>query len=514
MKSHRDTSCCNSNSKMCFMHLSANIFIYCILCLTSVSICAATKSSQPDNAKHEEILLDQDLSVITAPADRVESFNRLPPPHTGVNGACPTGVPKGIINLAQVVTRALCNDPRTRQSWAEAVSQAAQVGIERSAYLPSAEASVGGGPDRVWQNEQAANDNNAIGSTVGNSNSASLDFTWTLFDFGQRAAAVKSARQTLLAATAIHDATVQTVFLEAAGAYYDLISAQNALDNAKEVEEFNRHTLTDAEARAKRDGGIEESEKLQAQSSLEQAALDLNSAQGDLLKAQGELAVALGFAPNIKLSVDTNDASAPDKKLDRTIDQLMEQALSTHPEIRAAQARVEAALANIDEAKRAHLPTVKLVQGNEWDRDVWGGKQWENTLALRMNIPLFDRSRHFRKQAAIADLDNARADMVSSRRKIALDVWSAYQSLKTQRAAIDRSKNLLDTARKLLKAEQNLYKSGDGDMLDLLYAQQTVADASQGRLDALTGWRVARLKLAASLGQLGFWAIREPTDKK
>ena len=62
-------------------------------------------------------------------------------------------------------------------------------------------------------------------------------------------AAVKSAHQTLLAATAVHDETVQTVFLDAASAYYNLISAENALSVAKEVEQFTQRTLADAKAR-------------------------------------------------------------------------------------------------------------------------------------------------------------------------------------------------------------------------------------------------------------------------
>ena len=494
-------------------------WMICGLWIAAVPAWGASKSDSSDHpatipnlngAKRFELLLDEDLARVVSSDDGSNaSPDLMPPPFTGIQGTCPRGIPTGTINLAEAVTRALCNDPRTRQTWAEAKAQAAQVGIEQAAYLPTANTSLNAGLDHVWQNDKAANDLGAVGSTSGNTNNASLDFTWMLFDFGQRAAAVDDAQQTLLAATAVHDATVQTVFLEAASAYYNLISAQNALSIAKEVEQFNQRTLADAEARAKQDGGMDESEKLQAQASTEQASLDRNSSEGDLLDTQGRLAILLGFAPVVKLSVDDKDVPTPDQKLAHSIDELIKQALANHPEIRAAQARVNAARANVDAAKRAYLPTLSLVQGNERGRDVWGGKQWENSLALQMNIPLFNRSRHYRKRAALAGLDSARDDVESSRQTVALNVWTAYQSLTTQSTAIEHSKRLLATARKLLKVEQQLYRTGDGDMLDLLYAQQTVADASQGQLDALTNWRVARLQLAASLGQLGFWTIRE-----
>src|SRR5690606_4813126 len=40
------------------------------------------------------------------------------------------------LTLADVVNSALCNNPQTREAWASARQQAAQLGIARSAYLP------------------------------------------------------------------------------------------------------------------------------------------------------------------------------------------------------------------------------------------------------------------------------------------------------------------------------------------------------------------------------------------
>jgi outer membrane protein len=41
------------------------------------------------------------------------------------------------LSLPDIVERALCNNPQTREAWANARYQAAQVGISKSAYLPS-----------------------------------------------------------------------------------------------------------------------------------------------------------------------------------------------------------------------------------------------------------------------------------------------------------------------------------------------------------------------------------------
>jgi outer membrane protein len=504
--------------------------LYCVLFFLVPSAWGASASdpsysntlTRSATTKSVEQLLEEESKNVEPPSEQANvSVGKIstwlkPPPLTGIHTNCPSGVPQGRIGLVEVVTRALCSDPRTRQTWNDVRAQAAQLGIERAAFQPTVDGSVDAGRDRQWLNENAATQEGAASEhTVDNTGSASLDFTWMLFDFGQRAAAVKSAHQTLLAATAAHDETVQTVFLDAASAYYNLISAENALSVAQEVEQFTRHTLADAKARSKKgDDDVDESDMLQAQSSAAEATLDRIRAEGDLQEARGELAVLLGLTPDIKLVVNIDDAPVPTPNLVRSIDELMEEARVSHPAIRAAQARVDAARADVDEAKHRYAPTLSLVQENSWERDVWGGVQRDNSLDLQLNIPFYQGSRRYHKQAAIADLDSARDDVVDAKQTVAQGVWTAYQRLKTETAALEHTKPMIETARKLLQVEQKLYRKGDGDMLDLLYAQQNLADASAERLETLTAWRIARLKLAASLGGLGFWTIREPTTNQ
>jgi outer membrane protein len=54
---------------------------------------------------------------------------------------------------------------------------------------------------------------------------------------------------------------------------------------------------------------------------------------------------------------------------------------------------------------------------------------------------------------------------------------------------------------------QGRYKAGVGSTLELLEAQRAMADAAQQRINALATWRATRLRLAASLGKLGFWSV-------
>ena len=47
------------------------------------------------------------------------------------------------------------------------------------------------------------------------------------------------------------------------------------------------------------------------------------------------------------------------------------------------------------------------------------------------------------------------------------------------------------------------YKAGVGSMLELLSAQNALVDAKQRKTSALSSWKIARIQLLASLGQLG-----------
>ncbi len=446
----------------------------------------------------------------------------VPSPFSGVEGGCPVGPPVGPLDLAETVTRALCSNPRSRQSWAAARAQAARVGIERAAFLPAASVSLGADRNYLKESEKVIITEEETGiseratlsdESTNTSLGASLEFTWLLFDFGQQKALVENARQTLLAATATHDATVQSVFLEAASAHCALVAAQNALALEREKEQFSLRTL--ARVREQIDAGdeddIDDVDMLQAKSTAAEATLDRGRAEGALRRARGELAVLLGLAPNYELSALEGSAPVPGKEVVRSIGDLLEQARIAHPAIKAAHAEVAGARATLDAASRGYRPTVSLVQGNFREYD--GVDRWQSSLALQVSIPLYEPTYRNRRREAEAELEFARAEARSQEQAVALEVWTAFQDLQTEAAALEQLGPMLENAKKLLEVEQDLYADGDGSMLDLIYAQQSVAFAAREFLEALTNWRIARLQLAASLGELGFWAIGDASAR-
>ncbi|MCB1902382.1 TolC family protein [Cognatazoarcus halotolerans] len=454
------------------------------------------------------------------PLDTVRSLPPPPPmggapldPSLAGDTACPgaRAPDAGNISLDEVVLRTLCADPRTRQTWAAVRLQAAQLGIARAAWLPRVDATA-----TTYRYGERLSQGVAASRSDQHSRDLSLDLSWTLFDFGQRSAAVDSARRTLLAATASRDATLQQVFLDAATSYYDLLLAQGTLSVAQEVERINLQSFLAAEA--KHGAGVGAlSEQLQTQTAFAQAILSRSKAEGALRDAQGRLALRIGEAPTLPLAVDPDDARLPDLAFITEVGQMLDAAREKHPGLRAARARLDASRARLAAAERAHAPSVSLVANATRNSTDYKGQsdpldKNAETLGVRIDIPLFDGfGRHYQVRAARAEMEQATAELDDAEQSVAREVWQSWQALQTETQTVENTGKLLDFATKSLEIAQGRYKAGVGSTLELLDAQRVMADAAQQRIGTLANWRLARLRLAASLGKLGFWSVAPPS---
>ncbi len=68
--------------------------------------------------------------------------------HGAQGDPCEEILAKNPLNLFDVVNLALCNNPQTREAWASARVQAAQVGVNKASYLPNL--TLNAGLSRNW----------------------------------------------------------------------------------------------------------------------------------------------------------------------------------------------------------------------------------------------------------------------------------------------------------------------------------------------------------------------------
>ncbi|WP_246642001.1 TolC family protein [Paraburkholderia edwinii] len=427
-----------------------------------------------------------------------------------VFGALPSPLP-----LQDAVERALCSNPRTREAWAQVKVEAARVGQGRAAYLPNISAS--------WQGVRDDQKTDIDNLPQFNSNfrnflrTESVSLSWVLYDFGGREAALKSATELLAAAQANQQAVLDAAFAKVAKDYYAAQAAQGALAAAQQIEQTANDSVQAATARTNR-GVAPITDQLQAQTQYAQAVVSLTKAEGDRQDALGVLANDMNLDPNAPITLpEVGEGVKPDQAFSGSIADLIDEAKRTHPNVRAAEARVEAALAKIRQTRAEGLPSVSLVakysRNNEPTTFEIGQPQLPTTgsewyVGFQVTIPIFTgflKTYQMREQQAKAELESDTLD--ETRQQVGLDVWTSYEALQTATHNLDNSAMLLDISNRSYAAAEHRYTVGVGSILELLNAQSALAGAKRQRIEALTDWRSARLQLAAKLGEIGMWSL-------
>lgn len=416
--------------------------------------------------------------------------------------------PQMPLDLLDAVERALCNNARTRQVWANVKIRAAGLALARSAYLPTAAASLSLSEGRI---SSGGNSSTAV-EARSTQRSASLELGWTLLDFGVRRARLENARQLLFAAHASQNEMLQRIFSETAEAYYAAVSAAGLLDASENAERSAKESFLAASARYQAGAGTL-ADKLQAQTMYGQATLTRVRTEGELRNGLGVLAIMIGLEVNTPIAVSGGDTVLPDSDFVKSIDALIEEAKQQHPGLLAAQSNLRAAQENVKSTRAEGLPTVSLTaatrRSDQQGSSFADNYAFSSNIGVQVNIPLSEGlGRMYRVRAAQADVELKAADMLSVERQITLNVWTSYQALRTETENLKTTDELLQSALQSFNVAQGRYKAGMGSILELLSAQSSFSSAGQQRVQALSNWRSNRLKLAASLGRLGFWAIR------
>ena len=434
------------------------------------------------------------------PADPFDTRKQLPvaPSSFWSGPAGPSPCPDAAtvsdtLRLVEAIDLALCNNPRTRQSWAIARQAAAEVGVAQSARLPTVDALV------ELERREVRNVENPQGFTL---LPASVGFSWLLFDFGGRDAAIALAAESLAAANWTHNATLQTVMLDAITAYYLLFATREAVDATVAAEQSALQSLEAARARL-RAGSATRADVLQAQTAHSQSVFNRTQAEGDAARSQGVLANVLGVSPDRPLQITPPPDLEAQRAIERSIGELLTAAQAQRPELAAAQARVRAAESNVRVRTSAARPTVSLFGSTGVTFSNPGQDPVTGAIGLSLSIPIFTGyfNTYRIQQARDQVLEQAATrDRLSD--DVALEVWRAYQDLRTEGQSLTTANDLVASAQESYNVALARYRAGVGTVIDLLNAQSALSAALVQRIEARLRWNVAKASLARAVGVL------------
>lgn len=399
--------------------------------------------------------------------------------------------------LLEAVDLALCHSPALRQGWARIKARSAEVGLARAPYYPSVALSAG---------RSAQRRSTGLGEDGVRNNVMAATLAWRLFDSGARSAALRAARAQLDEAAQAYGAVLQDKLAEVAGAYYEAATARQALRTAVEDTEIARRSASIAARRA-RAGLDSHGDVLHAQAALERARLAQAQAEGAQARALAGLAQVLGVDPATPIVLAPGPL-APQRIEDRELAQWLRDARQRHPAIKAAQAGLAAATAQVDVARATDMPTVDLSLGHYRNSSenvsVFAGSSRSVSASLNLRIPLFDGfARRHRIQGARAEVQRQEALLDQARLATGAAVARAYADLRAARASHEASLRWLKAARAAYESDLRRYEAGVGGVAELLRAQSDWLSARQRHVLYAAQLRTRALTLLAAAGELG-----------
>jgi TolC family type I secretion outer membrane protein len=416
--------------------------------------------------------------------------------------------------LEELIDIAETNNPRTRIAW-EAAKQAANVlGIARSDYFPHLAALALSGDQRVivpWPKPLGAPSGYfLIEAPVAQSG---VDLKYNVYDFGRRAARVEASKALRLAQVAAFQRTNQDVAFRVVTAYFNLITAQERLRASRQIVKTAQTTQEAAEAQLA-NGRSTLPDVLNARAAAAQALYDLQASIGAVDTARVVLRETIGVEPSDAILVEEPAGLPLPTEVAESIENLVNTAMQQRPDLRAISEQLQAANAEVKLAKSEYLPTVhfgaSVAQQSLWPTINIPGPNplghanqtvWDVGLTARWTI--FDGGL---RRNAVHLADSKRRETQDEEREkedaIGREVWVAYVQFRTAVRQHEAAETLLTSASTSYDASLDAYKYGVKNLVDLVTAENQLAQARLALVQSRSAVRIDAANLDFTTGNL------------
>ena len=328
---------------------------------------------------------------------------------------------------------------------------------------------------------------------------ARLTLSTPLFD--ARAIGGVRAGKALVKAGQANLRDVRETIVLAVGTLYLQVQADAARVESARAEVTTAETLVGLATDQKAAGIVAGIDVLRQQVQLQSARARLITAENVYEKRKLSLARAIGLpgGQTFTLASRTTFHAAPPI----TLDQAVAEASAAREDVKAAQARVDAARYTRQAEAAARWPSLHL------DADL--GTIGRDTSALDrtyaiaalVRVPVFEggetRARVQRAQAELRIREAELADLTGS---IRYDVSAALLDVRAADAGVEVADSARTLSRQELDQAQDRFKAGVASTLELVQAQESVATATEQYIDSLYAHAVAKGTLTRALGQV------------
>ncbi|HTW36273.1 MAG TPA: efflux transporter outer membrane subunit [Rhizomicrobium sp.] len=328
------------------------------------------------------------------------------------------------------------------------------------------------------------------------------DLSWNIDFWGKQAAALDKAKSLQDASRLDYGAARLAISGAVVQAYVNLDRAYKLADIAAQTEHDRAGTVTLTKRRVT-DGIDSQVEEQEAEALLAQASQARVAADSERDIMVHALAALIGRGADAYSGI-----GKPSLKLDAALplpDVLPADLLSRRPDILAAQARIDAALAGRKVAKAAFYPDVNLLASAGWAAiglaPVFSAVSTQYGAGPAIHLPLFDAGElRAQYSGAVADIDFSVADYngtLAGAVQEASDALTRIRSLQAQRVEHERE---LKAAENAFHLAETRYRTGLSNQITLLDAENTVFSAREGEVSLASDSAIQRVTLLLAVG--------------
>ena len=238
---------------------------------------------------------------------------------------------------------------------------------------------------------------------------------------------------------------------------------------------------------------------LRAQVEMQAQQERLVTAHNDFDKSKLQLARVIGLPVVQEFTLAQKIPYTPAPPL--TLEEAVARALRDRPDYAAAQARVRAAEFTAHAAETERLPKV----GINGDYGVIGRTLANNhgtfSVAGAVTVPIFNGGRiRGDIEEAQAALNQRKAEVEDLRGRIEYDVRAAFLDLNSAAEQVRVATSTLDLAQQTLTQAQDRFRAGVTNNVEVVQAQEAVANSNEVLISSTLQFNLAKLALARSLG--------------
>jgi len=405
------------------------------------------------------------------------------------------------LTLDQAIQEALAQNPQITA--AQQTVAAAQQGVAAAHTGLAPTISLAGNGNFGTSSATTVTSSGVTQVLPGPQGTGSVSFVGTLplFDSGRTSAGVASAEAVLAGAEAALRQTRQTIAIQTATAFFNVLSAEGltTVRQAQLKQARDQLALAQAQVRA---GVAAQADVVQVQAQVALAHVNLLSAQAGI--ATGKASLQALLAADVTAPVEVQALPAAPPLVAITAEAVLQRALANRPEIATAQAQVQSALAGLELARVNAGPqfTVGL---NTAYTPLSTSSAVSNSVSYgvggTLSLPLFDAGKgQDQIRQAQAQLAGAQAQLTSAQLSVRQDAYQAYLGAVQAAANMTATEAARAAADQALAVAQGRYRAGVTTILEVTTAQANAAQAESNAVTAVYTYETALATLLHAEG--------------